>query len=155
MILGLPTLARRQDLDKRFQDFSELGLEFTCEGTFTDFLGIKFVKDEVTNTVTLTQKGLIQKIIKATGLQDCNPNCTPALQACLGIDPDGEPMGEFWNYCSIVGMLLYLSTNTRPDITLAVSQVASRFNHSPKKSHAMQSKHLITTCIALLTSELL
>ena len=112
------------------------------EGTFTDFLGIKFVKDEVTNTVTLTQKGLIQKIIKATGLQDCNPNHTPALQACLGIDPDGEPMDEFWNYHSIVGMFLYLSTNTRPDITFAVNQVAW-FNHSPKKSHASAIKTIV------------
>ena len=41
-------------------------------------------------------------------------------------------MDEAWNYRSIVGMLLYLSTNTRPDITFAVSQVA-RFSHSPKK----------------------
>ncbi len=117
-------------------------MEFTCEGTFTDFLGIKFVKDEVTNTVTLTQKGLIQKIIKATELQDCNPNHTPALQACLGIDPDGEPMDEFWDHRSIVGTLLYLSTNTRPDITFAVSQVV-RFNHSPKKSHASAIKIIV------------
>ncbi|KAI2509754.1 hypothetical protein MHU86_4607 [Fragilaria crotonensis] len=79
--------SNKKDLDKLFQDLTDLGLEFTREGTFTDFLGIKFVKDEVANTVTLTQKGLIQKIIKATGLQDCNPNHTPALQACLGIDP--------------------------------------------------------------------
>jgi hypothetical protein len=134
--------SNKKDLDKLFQDLTELGLEFTREGTFTDFLGIKFVKDEVTNTVTLTQKGLIQKIIKATGLQDCNSNHTPALQACLGIDPDGEPMDEFWNYRSIVGMLLYLSTNTRPDITFAVSQVA-RFNHSPKKSHASAIKTIV------------
>ncbi|KAI2510804.1 hypothetical protein MHU86_3590 [Fragilaria crotonensis] len=134
--------SNKKDLDKLFQDLTDLGLEFTREGTFTDFLGIKFVKDEVSNTVTLTQKGLIQKIIKATGLQDCNPNHTPAMQACLGIDPDGEPMDEFWNYRSIVGMLLYLSTNTRPDITFAVSQVA-RFNHSPKKSHAMAIKTIV------------
>ena len=105
--LGI-TYSNKQDLDKLYQDLTELGLEFTCEGTFTDFLGIKFVKDQGTNTVTLTQKGLIQKIIKATGLQNCNPNNTPALQACLRIDPDGEPMDEFWNYRSIVGMLLYL-----------------------------------------------
>jgi hypothetical protein len=134
--------SNKKDLDKLFQDLTDLGLELTPEGTFTDFLGIKFVKDEVTNTVTLTQKGLIQKIIKATGLQDCNTNHTPALQACLGIDPDGEPMDEFWNYRSIVGMLLYLSTNTRPDITFAVSQVA-RFNHSPKKSHATAIKAIV------------
>jgi hypothetical protein len=57
--------SNKKDLDKLFQDLLELGLEFTCEGTFTDFLGIKFVKNEVTsNTVTT----LIQKIIKAIGL---------------------------------------------------------------------------------------
>ena len=134
--------SNKKDLEKLLQDLTNLGLEFTREGTFTDFLGIKFVKDEVKNTVTLTQKGLIQKIINATGLQDCNPNHTPALQACLGIDPDGEPMDELWSYRSIVGMLLYLSTNTRPDITFAVSQVA-RFNHAPKKSHASAVKTIV------------
>jgi hypothetical protein len=45
--------------------------------------------------VSLTQKGLIQKIMEATGLQICSPNNTPALQACLGNDPDGEPLDEF------------------------------------------------------------
>jgi hypothetical protein len=52
--------------NKLFQDLTELGLEFTHEGTFTDFFGIKFVKDQATNTVTLMQKGLIQKINRAT-----------------------------------------------------------------------------------------
>ena len=134
--------SNKKDLDKLLQNLTDLGLEFTYEGTFTDFLGIKFVKDEVNNTITMTQKGLIQKIINATGLQDCNPNYTPTHQACLGIDPDGEPIDESWSYRSIVGMLLYLSTNTRPDITFAVSQVA-RFNHSPKKSHASAVKTII------------
>ena len=39
-------------------------------------------------------------------------------------------------------MLLYLSTNTRPDISYAVSQV-SRFSHNPKKSHASAVKTII------------
>jgi hypothetical protein len=49
------------------------------------------------------------------------------------MDPDGELMTEEWSYPSIVGMLLYLSTNTRPDIAFAVSQVA-RFSYSPQNS---------------------
>ena len=83
--LGIAYSSNRKDLDKLFQDLNDLGLEFTCEGTFTDFLGVKFIKDEVTNTVTLTQKGLIQKIIKATGLQDCNPNHTLLCKHTLGL----------------------------------------------------------------------
>ncbi|KAI2513951.1 hypothetical protein MHU86_335 [Fragilaria crotonensis] len=134
--------ANESDLNKLLDGLERRGLQFTKEGTFTDFLGIKFVKDATNNTVTLTQKGLIQRIIDATGMADCNPNWTPAIQLPLGIDPDGEPYNESWSYPSIVGMLLYLSTNTRPDIAFAVSQVA-RFNHSPKKSHATAIKTII------------
>ncbi|GFH50765.1 hypothetical protein CTEN210_07241 [Chaetoceros tenuissimus] len=51
-------------------------------------------------------------------------------------------MSEPWSYPSVVGMLLYLSNNTRPDITVAVSQVA-RFTHSPKQSHSSAVKRII------------
>ena len=39
-------------------------------------------------------------------------------------------------------MLLYLSTNTRPDISFAVSQVC-RFGADPKQSHASAVKTLL------------
>lgn len=95
----------------------------------------------------MTQRGLIDKIVSSTGLEQSNLNWTPAAQATLGIDPDGEPMdstepGYLWSYRSVVGMLLYLSTNTRPDITFAVSQVC-RFTHAPKKSHAIAVKMIV------------
>ena len=90
----------------------------------------------------MVQSGLITKIMHATDMEKCNPNKVPALKASLGSDPDGEPMEEDWNYRSVVGMLLYLSTNTRPDIAYAVSQVA-RFGHNPKKSHATAVKMIV------------
>ena len=93
-------------------------------------------------TITMTQPGLIKKVLEAANMSDCSPNKTPAKQEALGIDPDGEPMEEAWNYASIVGMLLYLCSNTRPDLSFSVSQVA-RFSHSPKKSHAQAIKHLL------------
>jgi hypothetical protein len=73
------------------------------------------------------------------GLDDCKPNLTPASQPALGKDENGETMSELWNYPSIIGMLLYLSTNTRPDISFAVSQVG-RFSSAPKQSHARAVK---------------
>jgi hypothetical protein len=39
-------------------------------------------------------------------------------------------------------MLLYLATNTHPDIAFAVSQVA-RFNHTPKQSCATAIKTIV------------
>ena len=75
-------------------------------------------------------------------MTECHPNGTPTALVPLGSDPEGEAMDETWSYHSVVGMLLYLSTNTRPDIAFAVSQVA-RFSSAPKKSHATAVKTLI------------
>jgi hypothetical protein len=134
--------SNKSDLDKLFGNLEVKGLNFTKEGSFTDFLGIKFEKDASKGTMTLTQKGLILKIKEATGMTESNYNWTPASQVALGTDPDGPAMHESWSYRSIVGMLLYLSTNTRPDISFAVSQVA-RFCHNPKKSHAAAVKTIV------------
>jgi hypothetical protein len=134
---------RKQDVDNLIQRLTDATFKLTRESSFSEFLGIKFVKDAVANTITRTQKGLINKIIEATGMMDCNPTWTPATQTCLGSDPEGAPMVETWRYPSIVGMLLYLSsTNTRPDIAFAVSKVA-RFNHSPKQSPATAVKMIV------------
>jgi hypothetical protein len=75
-------------------------------------------------------------------MENCNPNWTPAATTALGMDPNGELMTEEWSYPSIVGMLLYLSINTRPDIAFAVSQVV-RFGYSPKQSHASAVKQIV------------
>ena len=90
----------------------------------------------------MTQTALIDKVLKTAGMEDCNPNQVPAQQETLGQDPEGEPFEESWGYSTVVGMLMYLSTNTRPVITFAVSQVA-RFNHSPKKSHGTAVKMIL------------
>ena len=129
-------------IDKFVTDLKQRGFELTKEGSFSEYLGIKFEENSEDGTITLTQKGLIKKILQATGMENCSPNRHPAAAAALGIDPDGPPHHESFNYASIVGMLLYLSTNTRPDISFAVSQVA-RFNHSPKQSHATALKTIV------------
>jgi hypothetical protein len=135
------------DIDKLVNDLREKGFELTQEGSFSEFLGIKIASSADRKSVHMTQRGLIDKIVTTTGLEQSNLNWTPAAQAALGVDPDGEPMdstevGFRWSYRSVVGMLLYLSTNTRPDITFAVSQVC-RFTHSPKKSHAVAVKMIV------------
>jgi len=111
------------------------------EGKFEKFLGIMFEKQD-DGAISCSQPGLIKKILDATNMHDCKVNSTPCTQTALGSDPDGAPMKETWNYASVVGMLLYLSTNTRTDISYAVSQVA-RFTTKPKQSHATAVKSII------------
>lgn len=116
--------------------------ELTDEGPLSAILGIKVDRDEANSTFTLTQPGLTDKIIEAVGLTDSNSRWTPTEAESLGSDTDGPPVTETWNYRSIVGMLLYLSNNSRPDIAFAVHQCA-RFSHAHRQSHAVAVKAIV------------
>jgi hypothetical protein len=117
------------------------GCKFTRQQSFNDYLGIQY--DVLADgSINMTQPGPIKKIITTAGMDRCNPKDNPVTQQALGSNPDGAAMTDPWNYRSLVGMLLYLSGNTRPDIQFAVSQVA-RFSHVPKQTHANAVKRII------------
>ena len=126
-------------LIKRMKD--ERKMDLTVESNdVSAFLGIQFTRRG--STIELQQLGLIDRIIQDTGMEDANAVSTPAEPKALGKDPEGKPYEEAWNYRSIIGKLLYLSGNSRPDIAFAVHQ-AARFSHDPKQSHAKAVKRII------------
>ena len=59
----------------------------------------------------------------------------------LGKDENGPPRKEHWSYPSIIGMMLYLTSNSRPDIAFAVNQCA-RFNSCPRLCHEKAVKRI-------------
>ncbi len=116
-------------------------LELAREGDLSAFLGIQIRKSPTHGLLTLTQEGLIQRVLLAAGLQNSNPSTTPANKEALGTDKNGLVAQESWNYRSVVGMLLYLASNSRPDIAFAVHQCA-RFSHCPCASHEIALKKI-------------
>jgi hypothetical protein len=74
----------------------------------------------------MTQESLIKQIIEALGLDmnQTNEKGTSAERKPLVKDENGKPQQDTFNYASVVGMLLYLSGHTRPDLAYSVSQVA-------------------------------
>ena len=132
----------RTNVEEFVDELRAEGFELEIEGDFTEYLGIG-IEEMDDGTRHMTQKRLIQKIIAATKLTNCKPNWTPTKKEALGSDPDGERWdNKEWNYASVVGMLLYVSNNTRPDITYAVSQVA-HFTAAPRVSHATAVKTIV------------
>ena len=116
-------------------------MDLTVESNdISAFLGIQFTRHD--GVIEMKQLGLIDKIMKTTGMEDCNPISTPADPKTLGKDVNGKPFEESWSYAQVVGMLLYVSSNSRPDICFAVHQ-AARFTHDPKHSHAVAVKRII------------
>ena len=112
------------EIDAFIDRLKSKGFELTKECDFSDYLGIKFQRNLKNNTITMTQPGLIKKVIEATGMELCSTNKTPTSQTALGSDHEQPPIKETWKYSYVVGMLLYLSTNTRPDIAFC-SQLSS------------------------------
>jgi Reverse transcriptase (RNA-dependent DNA polymerase) len=62
----------RSEFNKLLKDLKELCFKLTQEGSFIKFLGIKF--DRTGKNITMTLQGLIDRIVAATGMEDCNPN---------------------------------------------------------------------------------
>jgi hypothetical protein len=103
------------------------------EGTAEGYLGIDI--KTVNRQLHLTQSGLSQHILSALGLNKYSNSCTtPADTSPLPKDVDGDPASGTINYASVVGMLLYLSGHSRPDLSFAVHQCA-RYTFAPTKRH--------------------
>ena len=92
----------------------------------TEFLGID-IKTVDNGGFQFCQTGLIRKVLEATGMEDCNGLPTPTkVETPLGTDINGSEAKTDWpnSYASVIGMMLYLSSNIRPDISFAVHQCA-------------------------------
>ena len=102
------------------------------------FLGIEMKMQD--DRVELLQLGLLDKILETVDMVNCSPNEVPAKEDPLHSDLEGPPFAEWWDYASVVGMLMYL-VHTRPDIQFAVHQCA-KYTHHPHKSHANAVKKI-------------
>ena len=86
--------------------------------TLPGFLGVDFVHDKSTGLIEMKQTGLINRVIEALGLDDgyAKGKYTPAKAKPLVKDEDREAANKGFSCASVVGMLLYLSGHTCPDI---------------------------------------
>jgi hypothetical protein len=74
-------------------------------------------------------------------LENCNGCDTLATTSPIHADQDGPAFNEFWQYDSVIGMMMYLDNNTRPGIAYAIHQ-AARFTRHPHQSHAVGVKKM-------------
>ena len=132
----------KTQIDTYIKEIQDAGFALSIEKDVYAFLGVEFNIDPTTKKCSLTQTGLIDKIIKMAGMEDGNKKYTPADKIPLGPCEDEPPHDESWSYASIFGCLNYLANNSRPDIQFAVHQCA-RYTHSPKKSHSQALKRIV------------
>ncbi len=131
------------NIDRVVMELCKLGVALEQEDDAAGFLGVKMERDSNTGLLKVKQTGLIERVVEALGLYDgyARGKHTPAETKPLIKNEDGVAAAEGFSYSSVVGMLLYLSGHTWPDITYAVNCCA-RYMFSPKHSHELALKRI-------------
>jgi hypothetical protein len=121
----------------------EVRVDLEQETDAAGFLGIQMEHDPDTGLLEMKQEGLTLCIIEAMGLDigTVTPKWTPAEAAPPVKDAEVAPATGAFSYSRVVGMLLYLSGHTRPDIADAVN-CAAWYMFCPKKSHEEALKQI-------------
>ena len=105
-------------------------------------LGMRILRSE--NMITIDQERYIESVLEQFNMSDCKPMATPGEVNLKLVKASGEY--ELVNpklYRSLVGSLLYIGKQTRPDILHIVNQL-SRFLENPDMSHWKAAKHVLS-----------
>ena len=129
------------------KSFKEDGPSYNWEHSkgesVSDLLGID-IKTLDNGGFQFFQTGLIRKVLEATGMEHSNGFPTPIkVEAPLGTDVNGSEAKRYWHnsYASVIGMMLHLASNTRPDISFDVHHCV-RFTHNTKVPHETDVKRI-------------
>ncbi|KAL7565608.1 hypothetical protein ACA910_018970 [Epithemia clementina (nom. ined.)] len=114
-------------------------MDYDNLGDLPSYLGVQITK-HADGSLELGQPHLMQSIISALGLSDSRPKATPATRT-YGKCEDSPPLNAEYNYQSVVGMLMYLGNNSRPDLAFAIHQCA-RFSANPRAPHGEALKQI-------------
>ena len=101
-------------------------------GKLRRYAGCCYFRDKVTGLLTLSQNSFTEKTVKQFGV-NAGRNTPLSTDAFVEEFDEDEPDGV-WPFRELVGTLLWLANQTRPDISNAGRAVA-RFAHALKHKH--------------------
>jgi len=112
-------------------------------GPVTYYLGIRVVRDENASSISLIQDTYVRKLLTQYGMDNSKPMETP-MEPHLHqkIDLGQTDLHLIDRYQSIVGSLLFLAVQTRPDLAFAVGWLA-RYCHKPTRQHWSATKRVL------------
>ena len=110
------------------------GFAYSEDEDFASYLGV-LIEHLPDGSKKLSQPGLAKQMLQAIGMEDCNATRTPASGPLFASTESAPHKHSSFNYRSILGMLMYLTNNTRPECAYAVNACA-QYSIAPKLPHA-------------------
>ena len=111
-------------------------------GALNWFLGMQILRSH--DKITVDQKKYIETVLQQFNMSDCKAVATPGEVNLKLVKSDDEEqkLVDPKLYRSLVGSLLFIGKQTRPDILHIVNQL-SRFLDKPNESHWKAAKHVL------------
>ncbi|KAI0999467.1 hypothetical protein K3495_g8730 [Podosphaera aphanis] len=109
------------------------------------FVGFEIDRDRLKRSIIIRQTIYIRKLLERMGMSKCNSNDLPIPAGTVLKESEESDLlkkDETGLYRQIIGSVIYLANNTRPDIAYAVGQLA-RFMLKPGTIHLKMTKHLL------------
>lgn len=104
------------------------------------FLGFEIVENE--HSVTIKQNEYVKKLIKSFGLENAKEAHVP-MQPNIDLDSNnGEELVDAHLFQALLGALLYVNMQTRPDICFAINMLSRHAKH-PTKTHLKLLKQVV------------
>ena len=99
-------------------------------------MGSEYWRDREKGTLEISQTQFIRTVVNRFGIAKTSPIPSPSLD--LRHVSDEEPAVDA-NFREIVGSLMWIANQTRPNISNAVRAIA-RFSHDPKEVHVKAAR---------------
>lgn len=103
------------------------------------FVGMEITKNE--NSIIVSQRKYIEYIINKFNMSEANPSNTPADNNVILTRNFDNNVTNF-PYREAVGVLMFLSSVSRPDISYSLN-IVSRYLNNPSKDHVNAVKRII------------
>lgn len=94
--------------------------KITSLGDIKLYLGIEVDRDE-NGDFFISQRKYIESVVQSAGLQDAKASSVPIDPGYCKIEEDSDLLPNNLEYQKVVGQLLYIAVNSRPDIAAAIS----------------------------------
>lgn len=109
-------------------------------GELSYCLGLHIARENGTNDVKVDQKRYILETLSRFNMSECKTVTTP-MDVSIDLRSQTESAGNV-PYQNLIGCLMFLAINTRPDILFAVSFL-SQFNQNPMQAHWTAAKRVL------------
>lgn len=122
---------------------SNIGKSFEMKdlGQVSQFLEISVTRSNEGN-FEISQPKYIEKIIKETGQRDAKEASYPLDTGYWKLGSEEKVLNSNEEFRKIIGMLLYLATNSRPDISASVSILSQRVMN-PRETDLNEAKRVV------------